>query len=606
MVKPRIHTGRRWTLLAACSLLAVALAVGSAGSARADVIVLANRTGGQLALRFQPAASPAQQLSLAAGEVRPMFVQGRSLIEFNVLGQLKQYQLDVNSAYFFGRDASGRVDMQKIGLGEETNAAPARAAGAGGLRANPPVITVKILVDEEEPALQYAWEARLRRRVEAASEILYRHSGVRLKIVGVGTWNSDNSTNDFITSLTEFEKEVDPFPARLAIGFTSQFSLVLGRVHMAGTRGPLHSHILVREGAPQIGEPERLEFLVHELGHFLGAAHSPEKASVMRPVLGDNQAGRTGFQIRFDPVNTLVIASIGEEMGRGNIQKFADLPADTKRRLQTIYAALARSLPEDPAGGHFMRLAEATTDAPLANNAQRVLRGIVYAATMNGALLPEENSAEGQPSQRAGDALTQHLVRHAAGLADTLPDEIAPSAFLLALAVGLDDSNTLQQFNETRSIAQSVEPPVERALRLRMLGKPTMAGRRELARRFFAAAYLAAAIGPEAAHEAAMARELGNSAGGIDFALVAADRAGIRWGADVNKGRYSMALLSDGFTPALFMPSVDDLPVQLSAAEYAAQFGSKDDQRFRRQLLLIDQRIGDLPPYRRPGAAAGR
>ena len=78
---------------------------------------------------------------------------------------------------------------------------------------------------------------------------------------------------------------------------------------MAGTRGPLHSHILVREWSPQMSEPERLEFLVHELGHFLGASHSPEPDSVMRPVLGD-QPGRSAraFRIRFDPVNTLVMS----------------------------------------------------------------------------------------------------------------------------------------------------------------------------------------------------------------------------------------------------------------------------------------------------------
>ena len=53
--------------------------------------------------------------------------------------------------------------------------------------------------------------------------------------------------------------------------------------------GPLHTHILIREWKPRT-EPERLEVLVHELGHFLGACHSPENDSVMRPLLGDGRA----------------------------------------------------------------------------------------------------------------------------------------------------------------------------------------------------------------------------------------------------------------------------------------------------------------------------
>jgi len=523
-----------------------------------------------------------------------------------VAGQAKQYHLDSFNAYFFGRDANGRVDMQRIGLGEEAAATAVRAPSASGLPTPPPVITVKIFVDEEEPALQFAWEPRLRRRFEAAAEILEKHSRVKLKIAGVGKWSSDNATNDFVTSLTEFEKEVQAFPARLAIGFTSQFQMVRGRVHMAGTRGPLHSHILVREGSPQISEAEKLEFLVHELGHFLGAAHSPEMTSVMRPVLGDNKAGTTGFRISFDPINTLAIATIGEEMGRRDIQKFADLSADTKRRLQSIYGSLARSLPDDPAGGHYLRLTEAATTAPLINNAKRVLQGIVYAATINQALLPAPNAIPGQPARRTGDALTEHLVRHAAGLADRLPNEIAPSAFLLAMAVAIDDSNLLHEFEATRSVAQAAETSSERMLRLRMLGDPMIVGRRDVARRFFAAAYLSALIGPENAKQTTLARELQRPGGGADFALVAADRAGILWGAEVSRGRFSMELLAAAYSPALLMPAVDKLPNVATTDELAAQFGGPDDPRFRKQLFMVDELINNLPAYRNAGAAAGR
>src|SRR3990172_8995441 len=74
------------------------------------------------------------------------------------------------------------------------------------------------------------------------------------------------------------------FPAQLAIGFTSQYQVVTGRVHMAGTRGTLQSHILVREWSQHMSEPERLELLVHELGHFLGASPNPPPPHPIPPL----------------------------------------------------------------------------------------------------------------------------------------------------------------------------------------------------------------------------------------------------------------------------------------------------------------------------------
>ena len=71
-------------------------------------------------------------------------------------------------------------------------------------------------------------------------------------------------------TLREFEIEVDPAPGQIAIGFSSQYRFRKGVNGLGGTRGPLNSHILLRESAPTIVEPERLEALVHELGHFLG------------------------------------------------------------------------------------------------------------------------------------------------------------------------------------------------------------------------------------------------------------------------------------------------------------------------------------------------
>ena len=171
-----------------------------------------------------------------------------------------------------------------------------------------------ILADDDEPAVQNVWEKRFRKRLAAASEIFEHYCRVRFEVVAVSTWVSDNNIREFEKSLEEFERKVNPLPARLAIGFTSQYQKIQGRRHLGGTHGPLRPHILIREWSQEISEPERLEVLVHEMGHFLGAAHTPDDRSVMRPVLGDRRSRARSFRIGFDPSNALVMYLIGEEL----------------------------------------------------------------------------------------------------------------------------------------------------------------------------------------------------------------------------------------------------------------------------------------------------
>ena len=566
----------------------------------ADVIVLANRTGVPLPLKFLPVAGMAQQLTLPAGDVAPLFLDGRANVEFASPGGPKRYLLDANCAYYFGRTSSGQIDLQKIGLGEDPTTAKGRSLPGSASRAPLAMIPVKILVDEEEPARRVHWERRLQRRVEAASAILERTCRVGLRVVGFGTWNSDNATNDFIASLGEFERESKPSPARVAIGFTSQFTMVRGRTHMAGTRGPLHSHILVREGSPQISEPEKLEFLVHELGHHLGAAHSPERGSVMRPVLGDNQAGRSDFRIQFDPVNTLLISMIGEEIRRRNVKNLFDLTADSKRRLTQIYTQLAGSLPDDPAGHHYVRLLNSASTMPVAVAAKQVLQGIVRASIANSTLPAAADSGIKGPSRQVGDALTSYYVREAARTADGLTDDVAAKAFLIAIGVALNDSNLLSNIPNVGAIVGAVEAPSERVVRLAVLGKPTVHGRRDLSEHFFVSAFLTATLGADAAYTGGLAKELLDSKGGsgLSFADLAADRAGIRFADGVLNKRFSLGMVAQTFSVAAFVPEVKGLPESLSAAAIKTHYGDQSDPRFRVRLNEIDQRILALPAYR--------
>lgn len=580
---------------------------GYAATASADVIVLANRTRTPIQVEVKPVAGPAKRAALQPNNSVPFFVDGRAHVSFAGRDGVKRYLLDSNSAYYFGETADGRFDLQKIGLGEDKTTINGRSLPGRAATAPVTTIPVRILVDEEEPARQQHWERRLRDRIQAASDVLERHARVRLKVVSVGTWDSDDRITDFFASLGEFERDVKPFPAQLAIGFTSQYQVVKGRTHMAGTRGVLHSHILVREWSQHMTEPERLELLVHELGHFLGASHSPESTSVMRPVLGDRQAVRAGFQVRFDPVNTLIMSMVGEELRRRRIQRVAEMSAGTKLRLRQIYQSLSPTMPDDVSAQQFVQRMGVATATPLVQGTKQVIAQITHAARANLSLPAPGEGVTGQ-TRREGDALTEYYVREAAGIARFLPESVASNSFLLGLGIALDDSNTLRGLPKIGGFVQLVEADHERSLRLASLGSPTMRGRRDLAQHFFVSAHLASLTGAQAAGAIGLAKEVSDANGGsgFSFADITANRAGILFAGGVGDKRFTLISLADDFAVPTYMPSVEGLPEGLTAADLKVQYGNEKDSRFQQELQRIDALLMQLPPYRKAEIALER
>src|SRR5215469_5719930 len=91
---------------------------------------------------------------------------------------------------------------------------------------------------------------------------------------------------------------------------------------------------------------------MHALGHYLGAAHSPETDSVMRPM--GNQPSTEA--LRFDPINALAMALVGEEFATAAPQGLAGLSPRARQRLVSIYATLAEGTPDDPLADRFLRL----------------------------------------------------------------------------------------------------------------------------------------------------------------------------------------------------------------------------------------------------------
>ena len=292
------------TTIRAAALLSVAISASLAPVALADVIILTNRSSAPVKFSVAAGAAPGRAYQLGVGDLVPIACRAndRVRVAFLSAGGRREYLLHPNSVYFFYRaEKSERLDLEQIALDKNAYLeSPADRAsqitGAGsppsGLTGPPPLakVKVKILVDDGEKAVRAIWERRLRNRVAAASTILEKYAAVALEVVACETWVMSREVNDFDQALAEFERVVKPDPADVAIGFfASRATSGKYRSHGGSMRVPLATHVLLPEWSTNVSESERLELLVHELGHHFGATHSPEPTSVMRPLLGDRK-----------------------------------------------------------------------------------------------------------------------------------------------------------------------------------------------------------------------------------------------------------------------------------------------------------------------------
>jgi len=221
----------------------------------AKVVVLSNRTAARVSCTLVEAGRPAKRITIGSGDSSPYFYAGSLQLHYRDALQENKYDLEAANAYFFARavgDSALQFEQIGLGVGVFDPSISNVSRERGLLAASPPTISVKLLVDDDEPTHRRIWEPRIRKRLAAASKIIERHSGVRLKVVEVSTWDSDDSVNQFTLSLREFEREVSPKPAQLAIGFSSQYKIARGQVHLGGTRGTLHPYILLKERSPNV------------------------------------------------------------------------------------------------------------------------------------------------------------------------------------------------------------------------------------------------------------------------------------------------------------------------------------------------------------------
>lgn len=565
-----------------------------AKACHASVVVVSNRTERPISFHAAVDGLPPKAITLAAGDSRPLYGEQSAKLITSQHGQRSEIALDADCAYYFSTNAAGGLALNKIGLNDSPGTKWKPISPGAFQFPNANVITVKIVVDEDELRPRPLWERTIRERIAKASAVLEAHCGIRLQVVAVATWNSDNHQKDFNLAMQEFEREASPAPAQVAIGFSSQYEIVKGRFHMGATRGPLHSHIILKERSRNVLETERLELLVHELGHMLGASHSPEPTSVMRPVLTGALQRRAGASVQFDAPNTLLMALLAQEIRLRRIKQFSEITPETRRRMREIYSALEPTLPDDPAAAQYQQLASAARARSLVDDARAVLQHVVRIAKEQ----KTQNKQSATPIM--GDRLLELYVRQAAIAAKRVKKENGPRAFVLALGVALDDSNALRNVPFAGSVTSHIEQGHEQPSRIAAIGNPTMRDRPDLAKHFFVSAHLVALAGSDAARSAGLIKEFVDARGdsGFSFADMAANRAGIVFANAVLTGRLTLDDVAQRFTVDAFLPPVHELREQLDATELTEAFGGVGDPRFDAQLKRIEARIQALPVYR--------
>jgi hypothetical protein len=472
---------------------------------------------------------------------------------------------------------------------------------------DPVKIPVTLLVDDAEPRTDELWHAEVRKRFDDAARVLEAQTGFRLEFAGFSTWKSNQNAKHVEELLAPFEGTVRVKAGSLAVGFTSR-KLDDGKDAAFGAcRGLGASHVLVREWRPK-GEPERVEVLVRYLATALGAVTSPDTGAAMRPRLGDGQALEPRFVVRLDPLNALAL-NLWSDVRRQNLGvNFATLGDSDRTRLIRVYGAAATAMPGDPLAPEYLRAlkkdqvevagpAPKRAVVPTGDRGRRdeAVRAVVRAITGRA-------KANTGPGALTGDALTAELFRVAAHAALKADEVDRVSAFLLGLGIGLDDGTSLRDNPVTGGGVRDLESDAERQERVTVLGNPTMRNRRDLCRRFAVGCGAGELLTPTAAENAAVGSAYFglHRPSGFSFPALSAEFAGVSFARGLQRDPRLLQRVRDKFSAADLVPDPAGLRDGLDVEKFEDAYGGAADERFRRALDQIRERIKELPVNRAP------
>jgi len=585
----------------------------SVADVRAETTILHNRSEQPLRLRFQPDPNGVRALSLAPGGSMPLSVTGSVKLWYTGSAGNGNSTLWPNNVYRFSEKVPGHIELRRIPVsGQQT--IPPRYLEGEVVERTPWPLRIKIAVDDDEKTRKETWEKKIKQRIESASRLLEYFCGVRLEVVAVTRWESKDSIRDFNLSLSEFSAKVPAHPAQLVIGFTSQYDVNIGRQRLGGTRGPLRSHILIREHGPRIGESERLEVLLHELGHYLGAAHSVSQASLMRPLLGDGQSNARSFQMTYDPINLLAMNLVSDQIRRPGFYSVKQIPIPVQQRLLDVYNWLTEQQPGDKSamqmarvlcGGVFSKL-----EGPVRNEqrqglpaeelrARREFRRAVLAILQALGRVADDRSEQ----SLSLDKLTEAYIRAAATTAATLEEKYAQKAFYFALAIALDRGYLIKRYDAVAEKIKTEKDLVVVASREKFVGKATIWRRVSLLQEFISAGILTQLVGADVARDVTTLEEIKQATepAGFSFAAIVASRAGIRLNQALVSDEITFPKLAETFTIERFVPPVDSMRKIWTYAELEEDFGGTKGIYFQREIKKIQHAVDTLPPYRAKG-----
>jgi hypothetical protein len=414
-------------------------------------------------------------------------------------------------------------------------------------------------------------------------------------------------------------------PGVLAIGYTSRIKSDEKEKDAVpyGTTRPFPTrHVLLREWAPR-QDPEKVEVLIHHLGLALGATLTGDPGSVMRDKVADGLAMHPEYRFRFDPLNVLAMNIWAGELRRGPVGSVADASAENKARLTRVYKALLKTRPGDTlALGYLNELDRDVAANPnLARNPapapkkepeplakkdaprnptprDQVARQVVRAITARAL-------ANTGPNTLTGDALTAAYVKAAANMAlqeqGVGGDQYERAGgFLLGLGVALDDMDTLRNDPHSADTVKLVETDEERVARSKVIGSPTIRGRRDLCRRFAIGCGSGELFESKRAEMQAIQRSFSKEAlaqkAGISLPALAAEFAGIAIAQTDRTTLDPLRRIAALFSPADQLAGLDGLRDGLSVERFKEEYGSFDDARFGAVIEDIRTRTKKLAP----------
>ncbi len=579
--------------------------LASATPVSAGVVVLGNYTPAEVSFTLAAAKEQPRKFTIPAFHVMPYSLNGPGELVL-VAGQKPQpYHIEPHHAYVLIPDRMNPVRLEALEL-------PGKAPERDNRPELNPMpravvsIPVTLLVDDVDPRTDRVWQGEVRKRFETAAEILEAQTGTRLEFAGFSTWKSEAKANHPEAQLATFEAVVKVKPGALAVGFTSQ-KLDNGEgVPFGACRGLGSSHVLVREWRPR-SEIERVEVLVRYLAVALGAVSSPDPGSALRPRLGDGQALASGFVIRLDPLNVLALNLLAD-LRRAELLDLIKLPEVERTRLTRVYSALLAAAPGDPLAMEYLGKLEPKDVAqpgpdlrakPIIPQDRQQRMNAIRAVLQAVQQRAEANSG---PGALVGEALTNELIRSAAQTALALEEVDRIAAFLIGVGIALDDSNSLFDDPVTGNTIRGIESISERKLRQTAQSNPTLKHRRDLVRWFAHGCAIGELLTPTAAENSAVSRQLFDlhRPVGLSIPALASEISGITFAGKLQGDPQLLKRIANGLDLEHVLPNLAGLRDGFGIEKFEEVYGGVSDDRFRKLLAELRQRVKNAPLYREP------